>query len=115
MSQDKHPHDHVLDLDASLAIYEEFKAEEVAKETQEVEEEVFVWETGQLTAHGLGKPSWSLCTEISWLSTPCDGRFFGVSCKSPLYTGFVAGSASLSHATATRVSTALHHGGFVLP
>jgi hypothetical protein len=53
MSQDRHPHDHVLDLDASLATYEEFKAEEEAKEAQEVEEEIFVWETGQLAAREL--------------------------------------------------------------
>jgi hypothetical protein len=87
----------------------------VVKEASEVQDEVFMYETHQLTAHGLGKPSWNLRTGISWLSTPCDGRSSSVSFKSPPYPELVAGSTSFSRRTATRVSTALHHGSFMLP
>lgn len=49
--QARGPDNTVIDLDASLQIYEEFlaeQAEEVAKETQEVEDEVSSYEIDQL-------------------------------------------------------------------
>ena len=51
-------HDHVMDLDASLNIFEDFQAEqatsrEVVKETEEVEDEVFALDIAQLAAREL--------------------------------------------------------------
>lgn len=68
MSQDKHPHDHVLDLGASLAVYEVAKTEKEAKEAQEVEEEVFVWETGQLAARELERVVSHLRDSTTWIN-----------------------------------------------
>jgi hypothetical protein len=51
-------HDHVMDLDASLEVFEDFQAEQatsrgVVKETKDVEDEVFVLGIAQLAAREL--------------------------------------------------------------
>ena len=54
--QARGPNNTVMDLDASMQIYEEFlaeQAEEVAKETQEVEDEVSSYEIDQLVTREL--------------------------------------------------------------
>lgn len=53
--QGKGPAKVVMDLDASLEVYEDWKAEEEARETEEVEAEVSALEMDQLVTQELGR------------------------------------------------------------
>ena len=55
MPQDRDPNKHVMDLDASLEVYEEWKAEEEARETEEVENEVGDYDLQQLVTRELSR------------------------------------------------------------